>query len=96
MHKPTTPKQKHIIIKVEIAMNIEGGDTGELEDEISALLTQNGIANPDSLILDWRYLEISKVLEAPDTEIVEEELFCRYHAALKAKTAPAKLMFANH
>lgn len=89
MHKPITPKQKHLIIKIEIAMNIESGDTGELEDEISALLTENGIANPNSLILDWRYLEMSTVLEAPETEIVEEELFCRYHTTLK-------VMFANY
>lgn len=50
MHK-VKPKQKVRIIQLEIAVPSDV----DCADEISALLSENGIANEDSDILDWRY-----------------------------------------
>ncbi len=55
MHK-VKANQKVRIFQVEIAVPIES-DKSEVSDEISTLLTENGIASDDSNILDWEYTE---------------------------------------
>ena len=48
------PGERVKIISVEIAVsaNLE---PGECADGINGLLTENGIFNPGSVVLDWRY-----------------------------------------
>lgn len=54
MHKTLPIGEGYRILKVEIAVPANAPD-GEISDEISAILTENGVANPNSNILDWRY-----------------------------------------
>ena len=72
------PDQRVKILQIEIALPDPAHDCldGELEDEIAALLTESGVFNPNSFILDWRYLNYGKERHAvaqPDTE--ENEIF---------------------
>ncbi len=53
MHN-VTPKQDVRILRIEIAVPADAPDD-EIRDEVTALLSERGIANPDSHILDWRY-----------------------------------------
>ena len=72
------PDQRVKILQIEIALPDPAHDCldGELEDEITALLTESGVFNTNSNILDWRYLNYGKERHAvaqPDTE--ENEIF---------------------
>mgnify|MGYP001382640652 CR=1 FL=1 len=53
MHK-VQPNQHVTILTIEVAVPSEA-DISEIFDEMSALLTENGICNPKSNILDWDY-----------------------------------------
>lgn len=44
------------ILTVQIAVPMDA-DLGEVADEISAHLSENGTCDPSSRILDWRYLD---------------------------------------
>lgn len=62
MHK-VQPNQQVMIFAVEIAVPADVTE-GEIADEISALLTESGTANPGSNILDWRYLTEERFVSA--------------------------------
>lgn len=49
------PNQRVRILTVQIAVADEA-DPDSVADEISGLLSENGICSDDSHILDWRYL----------------------------------------
>ncbi len=49
------PKQRIRILTIQIAVADEA-DPDSVADEISELLSENGICSEDSHILDWRYL----------------------------------------
>jgi len=68
------PGMKVEIRTVEIAVRADA-QPGEADDEISALLTENGIANENSLIVDWRYMGLPQEAQAPQEEIEEGEIF---------------------
>lgn len=53
MHK-IEPHRKYRLIPIILAVRDEE-DRGRVADEISALLSENGCANPESAIADWRY-----------------------------------------
>ncbi len=60
------PKQRIRILTIQIAVADEA-DPDSVADEISGLLSENGICSEDSLILDWRYLtEYQPVVTASD------------------------------
>ena len=60
------PKQRIRILTIQIAVADEA-DPGSVADEISELLSENGICSEDSHILDWRYLtEYQPVVIASD------------------------------
>lgn len=60
------PHQRVRILTIQIAVPDEA-DPGEVADEISAHLSENGIASDNSLILDWRYPgEYQPILTAGD------------------------------
>jgi hypothetical protein len=60
------PKQRLRILTVQIAV-AEEADPDSVADEISELLSENGICSEDSHILDWRYLtEYQPVVTASD------------------------------
>jgi hypothetical protein len=54
MHR-VEPKQKVRILTVQIAV-ADDADPSSVADEISELLSENGICAEGSHILDWRYL----------------------------------------
>jgi len=64
MHK-TQANQKVRILQLEIAVPA-GIVDAETRDEISALLTEAGIAFPESNLLDWRYTGIERSAIASD------------------------------
>lgn len=47
----------------------------ETSDEISALLTENGSLNPDSLILDWQYADNESYVVTAPSACEEGEIF---------------------
>ena len=49
------PNQRVRILTIQIAV-AEDADPDSVADEISELLSENGICSDDSHILDWRYL----------------------------------------
>ena len=60
------PKQRIRILTIQIAVADEA-DPDSVADEISELLSGNGICSVDSHILDWRYLtEYQPVVTASD------------------------------
>ena len=60
------PKQRIRILTIQIAVADEA-DPDSVADEISELLSGNGICSEDSHILDWRYLtEYQPVVTASD------------------------------
>ena len=60
------PKQRIRILTIQIAIADEA-DPDSVADEISELLSENGICSEDSHILDWRYLtEYQPVVIASD------------------------------
>ena len=60
------PKQRIRILTIQIAIADEA-DPDSIADEISELLSENGICSEDSHILDWRYLtEYQPVVIASD------------------------------
>ena len=60
------PKQRVRILTIQIAVADEA-DPDSVADEISELLSENGICSEDSHILDWRYLtEYQPVVIASD------------------------------
>ena len=60
------PKQRIRILTIQIAVADEA-DPDSVADEISGLLSENGICSEDSHILDWRYLtEYQPVVTASD------------------------------
>ena len=61
------------ILTIQIA--VESVDTGEVEDEISYLLSEEGVWNPNSKILDWTYLtQYQPEIEIPK-DLEEGEIF---------------------
>ena len=60
------PKQRIRILTIQIAVADEA-DPDSVADEISELLSENGICSEVSHILDWRYLtEYQPVVTASD------------------------------
>jgi hypothetical protein len=60
------PKQRIRILTIQVAVADEA-DPDSVADEISELLSENGICSEDSHILDWRYLtEYQPVVIASD------------------------------
>ena len=60
------PKQRISILTIQIAVADEA-DPDSVADEISELLSENGICSDSSHILDWRYLtEYQPVVIASD------------------------------
>ena len=60
------PRQRIRILTIQIAVADEA-DPDSVADEISELLSENGICSEDSHILDWRYLtEYQPVVIASD------------------------------
>ena len=60
------PKQRIRILTIQIAVADEA-DPDSVADEISELLSENGICSDSSHILDWRYLtEYQPVVTASD------------------------------
>ena len=60
------PRQRIRILTIQIAVADES-DPDSVADEISELLSENGICSEDSHILDWRYLtEYQPVVTASD------------------------------
>ena len=60
------PKQRVRILTIQIAVADEA-DPDSVADEISELLSENGICSEDGHILDWRYLtEYQPVVTASD------------------------------
>ena len=60
------PKQRIRILTIQIAIADEA-DPDSIADEISELLSENGICSDSSHILDWRYLtEYQPVVTASD------------------------------
>ena len=60
------PKQRIRILTIQIAVADEA-DPDSVADEISELLSENGICSEDSHILDWRYLtEYQPIVTASD------------------------------
>ena len=60
------PKQRIRILTIQIAIADEA-DPDSVADEISELLSENGICSEDSHILDWRYLtEYQPIVTASD------------------------------
>ena len=49
------PNQRVRILTIQIVV-AEAADPDSVADEISELLSENGICSDDSHILDWRYL----------------------------------------
>ena len=72
MHK-TQADQKVCILQLEIAVPADAEDA-EVRDEISALLTEAGIAALDGNILDWRYTSAEREIVAGD-DPQEGEIF---------------------
>ena len=60
------PKQRIRILTIPVAVADEA-DPDSVADEISELLSENGICSEESHILDWRYLtEYQPVVTASD------------------------------
>ena len=72
MHK-TQATQKVRILQLEIAVPADAVDA-EVRDEISALLTEAGIAALDGKLLDWRYTGIERISTASE-DSQEGEIF---------------------
>jgi hypothetical protein len=65
MHR-IEPKQRVRILTLQIAV-ADDADPSSVADELSELLSENGICSEGSHILDWRYLtEYQPVVTASD------------------------------
>lgn len=77
MNKEKLLESKKVrIITVQLAVR-DDLQIGEYEDEISALLSENGIWNNDSSIIDWTYISnIEPVFTNEELKNMEEgEIF---------------------
>ena len=64
--RAVAPRQRIRILTIQIAIADEA-DPDSVADEISELLSENGICSEDSHILDWRYLtEYQPIVTASD------------------------------
>ncbi len=73
MHQ-VQPNQKIRLLAIEIAVPADA-ELDSVFDEISALLTENGVCNNDSHILDWQYLiDYQPVIKA-GAKVEEAEIF---------------------
>ena len=75
MHKVQS-NQAVRILQIEIAVPANAADA-QARDEISALLSENGIANPESNILDWQYTGLEWEVAATD-DPQEGDVFQQY------------------
>ncbi len=73
MHK-VQPNQKVRLLAIEIAVPADA-EPGLVYDEISALLSENGICNDDSHILDWHYLNDYQPIVKAGAKVEEAEIF---------------------
>ena len=65
-HAPVAPNQRVRILTLQIAVAADA-DPSSVADELSELLSENGICSDASSILDWRYLtEYQPVVTASD------------------------------
>lgn len=70
------PNQECKILVVKIAVTANA-DEGNIADGISALLTENGICNEESVVLDWQYetaFDKAPTVKAPN-DVEEDEIF---------------------
>lgn len=71
MHKVQS-NQAVRILQIEIAVPANAADA-QVREEISALLSESGVANPESNILDWQHTSLeweALATAAPDEESV--------------------------
>ena len=68
------PNQRVRILTIQIAV-ADDVDPDSVADEISALLTENGICCESSHILDWRYLTEYQPLVIASDDPEEGEIF---------------------
>ena len=68
------PHQRVRILTIQIAV-AESADPDSVADEISTLLTENGICSDDSHILDWRYLTEYQPAVTANDDPEEGEVF---------------------
>ena len=74
MHK-VKPHQRVRILSIDLAVDANVDD-GNVADEISVLLSENGVTNPSSSILDWKYKpDTERIVMAPQDDIEEGEIF---------------------
>lgn len=71
--------QEYRIMTIEIAVAADA-DKAAVSDEISALLSENGVVNPDSTIQDWQYAGEERLVQTGDSP-EEGEVFRRDEAA---------------
>lgn len=72
-----TSGQRVRIVGVEVAVDADTRHS-DLADCLSGALTENGITNPDSPILDWRYTPWSERVVVASPEPEEGEVFQLY------------------
>ena len=68
------PNQQVRILTIQIAVAADA-DPDSVADEMSALLSENGICSDDSHILDWRYLTEYQPTVTADDDPEEGEVF---------------------
>ena len=68
------PKQRIRILTIQIAVADEA-DPDSVADEISELLSENGICSDSSHILDWRYLTEYQPVVTVSDDPEEGEVF---------------------
>ena len=68
------PGQHIRILTIQIAVG-EEADPDSVADEISELLSENGICSEDSHILDWRYLTEYQPVVTASNDPEEGEVF---------------------
>ncbi len=72
--KITKHEGKDIEIRF-VAIAVPADRVGEADDEISVILSENGMFNPASTIIDWRYMGGTKVVPTSAPDLIEDELF---------------------
>ena len=68
------PNQRVRILTIQIAV-ADDADPDSVADEISELLSENGICNDGSHILDWRYLTEYQLVVTASGDPEEGEVF---------------------